>query len=68
MATTPDGRVWAIRTNDPSKTKFRWPAHLVELDPNLDYAPSEKNRRRVTEPAENTTTTATRVTEPNKES
>ncbi|MDI3330703.1 MAG: hypothetical protein QJR09_08205 [Micrococcus sp.] len=65
MATaSPDGRVWAVRKNDPDNTKFRWPAHLVELDENLDYAPSEK-RKRKTEPA--TTDKTVRVTEPQKE-
>ncbi|VXA92385.1 hypothetical protein [Citricoccus sp. K5] len=61
---SPDGRVWAIRKNDATKQKFRWPAHLVELDDNLDFAPSEKNRRRVTEPEPNTTPKASRVAEP----
>lgn len=64
---SPDGRVWAIRKSDPSpRQKFRWPAHLVELDDNLAYAPAEK--RRVTEPEPNTTPKTVRVTEPKKES
>lgn len=63
MAKSPDGRVWAIRRNDPKKQKFRWPAHLVEIDPNLDYAPSSRHRK--TEPAR--TDKTVRVTEPQKE-
>ena len=69
MPNTPDGRVWAIRKSDPSpRQKFRWPAHLIELDDALDFAPAEKNRRRVTEPEPNTTPKASRVAEPQKES
>jgi hypothetical protein len=63
MARTPDGRVWAIRKNDPQKLKFRWPAHLIELDDTLDYAPSSRPRK--TEPAR--TDKTVRVTEPQKE-
>lgn len=55
MGHTQDGYVRAINKNDPDRTVHRLPRHLVELDPNLDYAPSEKSRRRVTEPAPNTT-------------
>lgn len=69
MATTPDGRVWAVRKSDPApRQKFRWPAHLIELDDTLDFAPAEKKRQRVTEPEPNTTPKTVRVTEPQKES
>lgn len=65
---SPDGRVWAIRKSDPSpRRKFRWPAHLIEQNDNLDYAPEEKNRRRVREPEPNTTPTV-RKTDNQKES
>lgn len=67
MPKSPDGRVWAIRKSDPSpRQKFRWPAHLVEQNDDLDYAPAEK--RRVREPEPNTTTKTVRATEPKKES
>lgn len=68
MPATPDDRVLVYRKDDPTKTKFRWPAHLVAMSENLQTVPSQK--RRVTEPAKSPTTpkTVTRVTEPEKES
>lgn len=70
MPATPDDRVLVYRKDDPAKTKFRWPAHLVAMSENLQVVPSQK--RRVTEPAKSPTTTTTktvtRVTEPEKES
>ena len=67
MEHTDDGRVWVTNPDAADPTaKFRWPAHLVGVNNNLKLAPSQK--RRVTEPAPNTTPkTVTRVTEPEKE-
>ena len=66
MEHTDDGRVWVTNPDAADPTaKFRWPAHLVGVNNNLKLAPSQK--KRVTEPEQNTTTRTVRVTEPEKE-
>ena len=56
---TQSGWVTAVRKIDGAK--FRLPRHIVDMTDGLELAPTQRaaDRKRVTEPAKTTTTTAT---------